>query len=188
MNKESLKNLISKINFADPNINLEAYIVCLDEFLTSIKISGEQGGLFKCILLTLSCTSGVKGEILKTLKGAKKNVDLSSALLVDVDTRYELLFSHSEWLIANRNLGSEFDLKLRSGARLGEEFFSDLIFKISKAQRSLSTELGVTNEKLKESNLPTLIQNLNIVNDYLSELLGNLPSRYDPLAASLLGV
>jgi len=188
MSKENLKEMLSRIEFTNTKFSLDRDFAGLDGILTPLKIDGEQRELFKSILLTLCCASAAKSELQEILKGAQKNADLSSALLVDIDTRYELLLSHSEWLIENQELGNEFDLKLRSGARLSEEFFSELIYKITKAQRTLSTELGVGDDKLKKSKLPTLVRNLNSVNDSLSELLGRLPGRYDPLAASLLGV
>jgi len=188
MSKESLEEFILSTDISSADFSLDKVTASLDKFVLGLSITGENAELLKSMLVCLCSASNLKTELLKILKASKKNTDLSASLLVDIDTRYELLLAHCKWLLANSKIGSEFESKLKYGARLSEEFFPELIAKASKIQFTLNTELGAQSAELKGSRLSDLSKNLRTFNDYLSALLGRLPGRYDSLTTGLLGI
>lgn len=185
MNKEKISKVVESCDVASSEFSVDKASSILDALLLEYNIKDEGAQLFQSMLLCLASAFSIKNEIVKILKSSSKTADLSASLLVDVDTRFELLLAHCLWLFDNSK-SKEFDSQLRSGARLSEEFFSDLVYKVSKLQRTLTTELGISEPSLKKSSILTLIRNINEVNTYLSELLGKLPNRYDSLSSALL--
>ncbi len=179
--------LISKIDLLDPKLSMDKESKVLDSFLDGYRVESDDKSLLKSSLFALICASRAKLEIVKVLKSTQANVDLSSTLLVDIDTRYELLLSHVKWLLSNRE-SEDFSYMLGYGTRLSEEFFLDVLFKVSKFERTVQTELIAAKGALTLTNLSLLISNMNLVNSYIAEVLGSLPDRYDSLAIGLLGV
>lgn len=180
MSKEDLIEAIAGVDLLKEKFSVEKDLNSVFDYLKVIGLPKEQSELLGGMLLVLAASLALKTQSLKTLKSSSANSDLSSSILVDIDTRYELLFSHAQVLISDIN-DSEFDFKLRSGARLSEEFFSDLIYGASKLQRTISSELSVSDLGLQH-----IIRNLNSMNNYLSALYGSLPNRYDALYKSLI--
>jgi hypothetical protein len=180
MSKEDLLEAIEGVDPLKENFSVEKDLNSIFDYLKVIGLPKEQSELLGGMLLVLAASLALKTQSLKTLKSSSVNSDLSSSILVDIDTRYELLFSHAQVLISDIN-DSEFDFKLRSGARLSEEFFSDLIYGASKLQRTISSELNITDLGLQH-----IIRNLNSMNNYLSAFYGSLSNRYDGLYQSLI--
>lgn len=180
MSKQDLIESIAGVDLLKENFSVDKDLNSVFDYLKVIGLPKEQSELLGGILLVLAASLALKTQSLKTIKTSSGNADLSSSILVDIDTRYELLLSHAQVLISDIN-DSEFDFKLRSGARLSEEFFSDLICGASKLHRTISSELNIT-----EIGLQHIVRNLNSLNNYLSALYGSLPNRYNSLYQSLI--
>jgi hypothetical protein len=172
-----------KLDLISKSLTTQLVLDEIEKVIPDFKGTTDQEQLLKAIILVEACLYGARNFLLGTLKESKKSTDLTCSILVDIDTHFELLKAHLEVLLKSDVLDETFDQRLRLGARLAEEFMSELHFSLSKASITLVSELGVKSKELKEVAL-----NASTVSDALLTLIQKVPGRYDLLSVGLLGV